>query len=306
MNTQNGVYPVYAVPPDASSQLEQMGTKSKFWYKDTDGQRVLFKEGRPGTGENWAEKVCSEICGMLDLPHAQYDFATWRDNEGVITPSIVPDGARLILGNELLARVIKDYDQDKRSHAKQHTVGRVITVTNFPNISTPLGWNKDPEIETAADVIVGYLMLDALVSNQDRHHENWGVILDSSQGLFLAPTFDHASSMGRNETDQRRQERLTTKDAGMSVRAYVGRAKTPLYRTSSSASPLSTIGAFEEAARLRPVAGMYWLSKLGAIDSNMYQNVFDKVPDYLISDTAREFARKMLEENTDRLFNMGS
>ena len=89
----------------------------------------------------------------------------------------------------------------------------------------------------------------------------------------------------------------------MSVRAYVSRAKTPLYKTLSSTSPLSTIAAFEEAARLRPVAGTFWLSKLGAIDSNMYQNALNRIPNNLISDTAREFALKMLEENTDRLLN---
>lgn len=41
-------------------------------------------------------------------------------------------------------------------------------------------------------------MLDALVANLDRHHENWGIVVDPS-GLLpteLAPTFDHASSLG--------------------------------------------------------------------------------------------------------------
>jgi len=49
-------YPIIEVPEGASSQLEQLGTKSKFWYRDQDNKRILFKRGRPGTGENWAEK----------------------------------------------------------------------------------------------------------------------------------------------------------------------------------------------------------------------------------------------------------
>jgi hypothetical protein len=54
-------------------------------------------------------------------------------------------------------------------------------------------------------------MLDALIGNTDRHHENWGLVLQGTsdhQDLRLAPTFDHASSLGRNETDERREARL--------------------------------------------------------------------------------------------------
>ena len=63
-------YPIIEVPEGASSQLEQLGTKSKFWYRDEHDKRGMFKRGRPGTGENWAEKVCCEICRLLGLPHA--------------------------------------------------------------------------------------------------------------------------------------------------------------------------------------------------------------------------------------------
>jgi hypothetical protein len=296
-------YTIFTVLKDASSQLEQLGTKSKFWYRDSDNN-VLFKEGRPETGENWAEKVCCEICVLLGLPHAHYDFAVWRNHEGVITPSIVPEGARLILGNELLARINKDYDADQRYRARQHTVGRVIAATVFPGIQMPFGWERPPEIEAAADLMVGYLMLDALVSNQDRHHENWGLILSPEHRLHIAPTFDHASSLGRNETDERRTERLTTRDAGMSVGAFVQRARTPLYKAATSTRPLTTLEAYTEAAKLRPKAAEYWTSQLGRLDSSMYQGILDKVPDNLISVVARKFALKMIEENTQRILGL--
>lgn len=296
-------YPVVVVPEDASSQLEQLGTKSKFWYQNELGQTVLFKEGRPGTGENWAEKVCCEICSALDLPHAHYDFATWRGRVGVITPTIVPERGRLILGNELLASFIKDYDRNQRVRARQHTVRRVIAITSSATIKSPIGWDAPKVIESGADVLVGYLMLDVLVSNQDRHHENWGLIYVPGTGVALAPTFDHASSLGRNETDQARLERLVTKDAGRSVEAYVRRAKTPLYQTPSSARALTTLEAFDEAAKIRPKAAEYWLDKLSNVRQETYTNIFGKVPNELISDTARRFGLKMLEVNTNRLLN---
>ena len=80
------MYPTVTVPNDASELPEQLGTKFKFWYRDHN-RRMLFKQGRPGTGENWAEKVCAEIAALLGLPHAPYDLAVWQGLHGVITPT---------------------------------------------------------------------------------------------------------------------------------------------------------------------------------------------------------------------------
>lgn len=71
-------YSVLEVPSDASTQLEQMGTKAKFWFHADGGERTLFKEGRLGTGENWAEKICCELARHLGLPHAEYELARWK------------------------------------------------------------------------------------------------------------------------------------------------------------------------------------------------------------------------------------
>jgi hypothetical protein len=35
-------YPVIEVPGDASAQLEQLGTKAKFWFWMASGRQVLF------------------------------------------------------------------------------------------------------------------------------------------------------------------------------------------------------------------------------------------------------------------------
>ena len=56
-----------------------------------------------------------------------------------------------------------------------------------------------------------YLVLDALIGNTDRHHENWGM-LRKRRGErwtgFIAPSFDHASSLGRELLDVRRDRLL--------------------------------------------------------------------------------------------------
>ena len=297
-------YPIIDLAEVEPIQLEQVGTKTKFWYLDAQGRKVLFKEGRPDAGENWAEKVCCELCRLLRLPHAEYDLAVWKKTrKGVITPSFVPDepGARLVLGNELLSKIVDNYERNKRYHASQHTIRIVMAAASFPFVELPIGWSAPPEIRNAAGLFTGYLLLDALVSNQDRHHENWGMILLPEQDVFLAPTFDHASSLGRNELDSTREEILTTKDKGRSIEAYVKRARSAFFATRSSSKPLTTLGAFEAAAKICPDAARYWVEKLADIDPQKYVAILEDIPDQEITEAARKFVSKMLELNATRI-----
>ncbi len=149
------------------------------------------------------------------------------------------------------------------------------------------------------------ICFDALVSNQDRHHENWGLVFSPDTGLFLAPTFDHASSLGRNETDERRLERLSTRDSGYSVQSYVSRAESALYSGVASRKPYTTMGAFENAAKRSPSAARYWGDKLSLCSSENFEEIFNNIPDSEITEPARRFALKMLEVNAERLSNPG-
>lgn len=299
------MYDIVYISDDAPVQFEQMGTKYKFWYTGEDGVRTLFKQGRPDTGENWAEKVCCELCALLDLPHAHYELARWKDIHGVATPTIVPSGARLIHGNELLAGV-DGYDAEKRYKVRGHTVRLVLAVVGNSKFGCPIGCDSPSVFTSSSDFFVGYLMLDALVSNQDRHHENWGLIAGQDWGVTLAPTFDHAASLGRNESDAACLDRLRTKDKGRSVEMYVERARSALYKSSLSEKPLTTLDAYKEAARLRTDAASYWISKLASLSFDDIEAIFNNIPSSEMSDLAREFAMKMLKINIERLLNCGA
>lgn len=282
--------------------LSNWGTKVKFWYRDDHHRRVQFKVGR----ENWAEKACCEIARLLGLPHAEYELAAWGDQLGVASPSIVPESGRLILGNELLAKVFEaeHYDPGAK-YRSQHTLRRVVAVLRSPveKVEVPLGWFCPPEVGNAEGVFAGYLLMDALVGNQDRHHENWALI-SIEDHRTLAHTFDHASSLGRNESDAARKERLMTKDAGRSVAHYAARARSGLYKTHASKHPLSTVDAFADALRMAPKAGQFWLQWLADIDPAQFKDVLNQIPNDWITPPAIDFAYEMLDINRKRLLKM--
>ncbi|AUB84899.1 hypothetical protein THSYN_22795 [Candidatus Thiodictyon syntrophicum] len=291
------------VPDEAGESIEQLGTKRKFWFND---KRLLFKQGRPGTGENWAEKVACELCGLLQLPHAHYDLAVWRGQPGVVTTSFLPPQWRLVHGNELLARIYPDYLTNQRYKRRQHTVSAFIGVgrgwTGL-RVEPPPAYTLALPLRVAADVMVGYLMLDCLVGNQDRHDENWGLMVHAAMSprVALAPTYDHASSLGRNETDARRRSILGAKDWGAGLDAYCARARSAFYIHPDNDKPAGTLEAFASARRLRGAAATFWLERLASLGPADFEAIFQQVPPDLISDAAIDFAMRMLDINRARL-----
>jgi hypothetical protein len=302
------MYPVITVPDEAGDILEQLGTKPKFWFSDAASNRYLFKlnrsEGEGATGEDWSEKVASELCELLGLPHAQYEFATWKGQNGVVSLSFAPPRGRLVAGNEVLVHLDKGYPKEKFYRVRQHTLRLVLAIIKQNVIQPPLNWNTFGDIQSALDVFIGYLMLDAWIANQDRHHENWGFIVSPQRTIHLAPTFDHASSLGWNETDKTRIQRLTTKDKRRVMERYVERALSAFFSSPSSSKPTPTWDVFREAARLRPLAAKGWLDRLTQISQNDTTSIFEQIPVARISDAGRDFAMKMLELNQKRLLKL--
>jgi excisionase family DNA binding protein len=290
-------------------RTEPTGLKEKWWfarrddnwYWEIEGDRFLFKAGRNNTGENWAEIVACELARLIGLPHAEYKFAKYKEKNGVITPSFVPSRAGLILGNEILPYIVKEYKSEQRYKQKKHTLPRVIRAI-AQSIELPIGWNKIEGIDDSVDVFVGYLMLDTWIANTDRHHENWGFVLDLNDNEFhLAPTFDHASSLGSHESDGNRKERIITKDHNRNIRTYVNKARSALYKKQSDDFPMLTIDAFKEAAKIREKAAIVWLKRLDSVMKKDITGILEKVPREVMSEISKEFAQNVLEENKRRL-----
>ena len=299
------MYPIVTVPDEAPDVFEQLGTKPKFWYGPSESERYLFKfverESNRATGEDWSEKVSSELCDLLALPHARYDFAIWRDKIGVISPRFVPVGGRLVAGNELLSSAFKRYPKQQFYHVREHLLRRVLAIIKINRIQPPIDWNPCDGVTTALDVFIGYLMLDAWIGNQDRHHENWGMIVSPQRTIHLAPTFDHASSLGWNETDEVRRERLHTRDNRRGMEAYVERALSAFFASSADTRAMPTLDAFVEAAKLRPKAAQVWLARLAQIGDSSVNQIFSWVPPERITRDGIIFAQRMLELNRKRL-----
>jgi hypothetical protein len=287
-------------------EFEQLGTKAKHWMIDGAGNKFLFKQGREKTGENWAEVVAFNIASKLEMPCAGYHLAIENGIAGVLSNSFVPKDGRLIHGNELIGNISSNpADRRKRHSMRQHVLSTVRALTKtLP--SKPLGWDSFSKVKSAEEIFCGYLMLDALIANQDRHYENWGYILTNGQTIHLAPTFDHASSLGRNEQEESMKIRLSTKDKGRSLEHYVTKAKSALFKSRGDMTPMTTIDAFDTWGAGVPLAKAAWIERLAGISDIEFRDIIESIPDELISETAVEFTHKLLILNKQRIIDTGT
>ena len=247
-----------------------MGSKEKFWVRRSDGTEWLFKFPAVGTGGHWAEKIAYEVARRLEIRAAKVELATCTDAEGRVW--------------------------------KGHTVRRIMDGMKI--------FQSREFADECRTQLAGYLVLDALIGNVDRHHENWGVLRKRTNGEWLdrlAPTFDHASSLGRELRDSGAKKSRERYLSELGLDHYARHGSGAIFLTESDArgpSPLELVRGclaspvhrafFDDACRR--VASV----PTSAISSGP----IGRVPSDWMTCTARQFASRLLRHNHRQLREM--
>lgn len=299
-------FKIYDISNVESDLLEPLGTKKKFWYFFR-GQEFLFKsvESNAGerVGEDWAEKIACELAFLLGLPHAHYELAEYKGVRGVITQNFISErGEQLMLGNELLEAFITSKDGNNPNIQYINDVSLIMreTIEN-----KPIGFSSLKDIKSASEFFVGYLMFDTLISNQDRHNENWGTIITLKGIKHLAPSYDHGASLARNIGDEKRSNRLHSRDRGQQVPQFVLKAKSWFLERETN-SRLKLLDAFKQYALIERSAAKSWLKILSTIKDEDIRLIVDKIPSKLMSDISKDFTYQLLLCNKSNLLALQS
>lgn len=286
---------------------EPLGARGSTWLNDpadpTGGTLWIFKPVRRRTArhggappwfeEDWAEHVATRIAGALHVPAADVQLAVRDGWRGVISPNFVPDRARPpTFGNELLCRLDDGYPRDAKGEVPGYTLSRCIEVLN--GYQAP--FDADPALTSAVDAFAAYLLLDAVVANTDRHHQNWAVLRHGTTSR-LAPCYDLGTCLGFQLTDAERQERLTTSDRNRTVDAWAERGTSRAFEGRRKLVDL----AVDAHGAASPGAQRFLLDRLAALDD---ERIADEVADVhgdRLSQWAGTFAVQVIRINRDRL-----
>lgn len=315
------MFPIIDVTAWERLNTEQMGTKPKFWCQDESGIEFLFKESRAHAGEHWSETVAAEIAGVLGLPHAEIELAVCDGKNGTISRNFLDsdEPSSLIHGNELLFEHDPNYPIDAPNfRLAQHTLDRILLGLQSSGAVLPCGFVGPKNVQTACDLFVGYLLLDALIVNTDRHHANWAVVIspngDGTYFVEIAPTFDHASSLGRELSDTQRLAKLDAENdrhkkqhqprhRPQTIAGYLESDKGlgRIYASEHDAKPLHPMQVFEKAREKFPEAADAWIDRLTEIDMARFEGIIANVPDPIMSQPARDFSIRLIELNRTAL-----
>lgn len=264
-----------------------MGTREKFWYQDPDSKRNwLFKHPRPNTGEHWAEKIAAEVADVIGIRHAKVELAQCQGKIGSVTESFARGGRILWHGNQMLRAAIDGYGLEKRFRQSDHTLANI--------------WQVMEAARKAKLIIAGYTVLDALIGNTDRHHENWGALLRRGKDgwrWFVAPSFDHASSLGRELKDERRNQLLEENRVGN----YAEKGRGAIYWSQDERHGPSPLELVRRAARTYPDLYQPTVSNLSRIDKNAFHQIINRVPSDWMTSLERAFAMELMRYNYEGL-----
>lgn len=296
------MYEVIQIDPKWLINDEQLGTKEKFWF-EKEGKKWLFKKSREivngvYTGEDWSEKIAHEVAKLIGVESAVVELALFKGEKGSASLSFMPsDDYHLEHGNEILAGYIVDYQKDAKYNQGDHSIINIIKVIRqmfFENDS-----------DYVLTKLAGYLVLDALILNVDRHHENWGLfwVADASKygRLYhdVAPSYDHASSLGRELTSDSAALKIKNK----TIHSYVEKAKGGVFFVGGDKrnNPLVLI------EKMAPMYPDYFRPALRRLKEASIADIcatLDDVPNECISQNSRSFAKMILQSTYERLMGV--
>lgn len=275
-----------------------MGSKDKRWVQlPGDSNLWLFKFSRSSagriTGEHWAEKIAAEIAALMGVPHARVELAILDGHPGSLSQRFTQlsrAGASVELehGNALLAGYVTGYDRTKQNKQRDHTLSNILKVVEslFPSAK---------ERVLSMRQLAGYLVLDALILNTDRHHENWGVLRtvnsDHSVVYEIAPSFDHASSLARNEPPEKLAGWL--RESGSAER-YMRGAHGGIYLEGNSAKGENPYTIAEKAMLEWPEYFAYWQGVLDKIEQQELERIVERIPDSMMAIESKLFVKALL------------
>ena len=143
-------------------------------------------------------------------------------------------------------------------------------------------------ISSGSDLFVGYLMLDSLTVNPDRHGGNWGYSESIDGNKRLAPIYDNGSSLGlevsSNPLIKYSPEQFMSRELSRFGESY--------------------LETFAQAALLKPDAARIWLDQLEKISTEDVNQIFDQTPGSRITEDARLFAQSLLDYNRSQLLKL--
>lgn len=274
--------------------------QDKRWIaEDADAPREqhwLWKfRQRTGGGSEAALTDCAEVftsrlAAAIELPAAECRFAILDGELGLISRNVTPHGFNLNTGSTYLPEVAGYRRRPSGTSGSDRGRMRVDEGYTLDAMATVLDQVEPPpgiQGVSGFGVFAGYLVLDALIANSDRHPGNWAVLERQLDGTrFLAPTYDHGSALGAGLTEVNRRDR--------DPKAFARKGKANPF------APRKQLLVDVALEAVRRSGADRWLQRVAALDAVAIRETLEAPPGRL-SEVASIFMERVVLENQRRL-----
>ena len=197
-------------------------------------------------------------------------------------------------GSSVLAAAIEKYDPKTTEIGYGlHSIGNIryaITVLLRRN-----GIEESSVFDALMSKLYSYFLLDGLIGNTDRHHDNWMLKYESRAGsadLSVAPSFDHGSSLGRELSDKSREYKMRNRE----VLAYLHSPK-PARRLFWNENPKPDRSPLALACLMvqcEPRLTRRAIDRIASVSETDFRTIIDRVPSEFMTEPAKDFAFQSL------------
>ncbi len=145
-------------------ELTTNGAYAKAWRRHEDGLLWLYKLGANGNTESRIEVMCSNLLDKMNVEHVHYEAGQDEDKYVCMCPCMTTEQKAVLTGMEFYSYCnVNGIDPDARM------------------------------FEIDGESIYKMWIVDFLISNRDRHGQNWGFYYDTETMEILGchPLFDH-------------------------------------------------------------------------------------------------------------------
>lgn len=266
------------------SNPNSKGSRVKKLVVDKNGEKAFFKYEGNGylASEACSEKMSYEIAKVLGYECARIELA--RDTDGTLG-----------VLNYLFIEIGSTEHIDAVSYLNIHSNERpkYYTISNIKKTLDELDVNLFNEF-------IKIMVFDALVGEQDRHEENWGIERINGKYRF-SPLYDNGCNLLRNFKDKTYAEAYYSgiKDFD----AYINRSKTIIYKEDNK-SQYKHFELIEYLNYRYHDIIQKEIKNLNKLTDDIIEEIVGNIPDELLTKKHKEHIIIYLKKRRDILLNI--
>lgn len=260
------------------------GSRVKRLIIDNNRERAFFKYECDGylVSEACSEKMCYEIAKVLGYSCARIELA--KDNDG-----------KLGVLNYLFVEDSSIEHMDAVSYLNIHNNERAMfyKISNIKKTLDELDTNLFTDF-------IRIMIFDALVGEQDRHEENWG-ITKLKDKYMLSPLYDNGDCLLRNFKNPIYAEEYYS--GKKCFDSYINKSSTMIYKEDCKKK-------YKHFELIRYLNDNYHnivqkeIIKLNKLTDEVIEKIVNKIPDELLTNVHKEYIIIYLKKRRNILLNI--